>query len=268
MDEGRFSRPTHRVCKECHEEWIETQKIGPETCGKCHAANDVKALPPAAESAPPADTSRKVFVHTGALTNRCLDCHGSFMDKKLGYVPDMTRAEKVKIRNQAHQWGLACTSCHAEMDPKTPPPNHRTNWTRLHGALGTQPDNACGTCHGAEACQTCHEVTKPASHNNLWREKVHGLQASFDRSRCLVCHRQDSCEACHEGNRPQSHNANWRRGHCWSCHDDSAAPNQCAVCHPGGNNVMLHQKYWPPSRHENKDPVKLSNCRSCHTTHR
>ncbi len=260
MTAGRFSIPTHAACKECHGDWIETKAMNAETCGKCHASKDLKTLPPSETPPAPAANTSKLFVHTSALTNRCMDCHGAFMDKKLNRVPILAHKDKVRIRDQAHRWGLDCATCHTAMDRKTPPPNHRQNWSRLHGALGTQPDNACAMCHRDESCRECHQVTMPASHNNLWRNKTHGLQASFDRARCLVCHQQDSCEACHESNRPQSHNGNWEDRHCYACHMGPAAPNQCAVCHPGGNSVLIHQGVWPAG-HENRN---ITGCHRCH----
>jgi hypothetical protein len=302
MADGRFARPAHAACKECHGDWIETKTVTADTCGKCHKVKDLKTLSPAETARPAARKTESLFVHTGALTNRCADCHGALMDKKLTLVPEMTPKARLTIREQAHRQGLACATCHAEMDAKTPPPNHRQNWTRLHGAAGTLPDNTCSMCHRDESCRECHQVTQPASHNTLWRQKPHGVQAAWDRARCLVCHQQDSCVACHEGNRPQSHNAAWERNHClnchpsqgtgtgctechqtttlsshpdphsvgwrdnhcWNCHIGPPAPNQCMYCHPGGDSVLVHQDFWPDIHYRNAPKNLVNLCYECH----
>ncbi|MFZ4393997.1 MAG: cytochrome c3 family protein [Kiritimatiellia bacterium] len=307
VEGGRFGRPAHAACKECHGDWVETKSIAADTCGKCHKIKDLKTLAPGASDKPADKKADKkanaLFVHTDALAKRCADCHGALLDKKLEHVPEMTHPVKVRIREQAHRWGMACAACHAEMDAKTPPPNHRQNWTKQHGALGTQPDNACGMCHRDESCRECHQVTMPASHNNLWRLKTHGIQAAWDRSRCMVCHEQDSCVACHESNRPQSHTAAWRQAHClnchpsentgtgctechkdaslrdhpdphgvgwrdnhcYSCHIGAPAPNECMECHPGGNSVLLHQDFWPEIHDRGgMNPNIVNWCHDCH----
>jgi hypothetical protein len=300
---GRCARPAHPACKECHGDWVETKSITADTCGKCHKVKDLKSLSPVDAAKPPADKKiSSLFVHTDAVAKRCADCHGTLLDKKLEHVPELTRQAKIKLREQAHRWGMDCAACHAEMNPKTPPPNHRQEWTHLHGAVGKQPDNTCGMCHRDESCRECHQVTMPASHNNLWRLKTHGVQAARERSRCLVCHQQDACVACHGSNRPQSHTATWRQNHClnchpsqstgtgctechkdtslqshpnphsvgwrnnhcYSCHIGPPAPNDCMACHPGGNSVMVHKDFWTEI-HDRNPPANFVNlCHECH----
>jgi hypothetical protein len=341
MTEGRFAAPGHTACKECHGDWIETKEIGANTCGMCHKVKDLKKLPKSEYAKPVSNAVSKVggvFRHTDALSNRCAECHGYLMDKKLSGVPQMTRGDKIRIREHAHRSGLDCSACHVDMDPRTPPASHRQNWTRRHGALGMQPDKACGVCHREESCRECHQVTKPASHNNLWRLKTHGIQAAWDRERCLVCHQQESCDACHASTPPQSHNGDWLRRnhcnnchpsqstgtgctvchktnleshpnphsagwlkqhcnrchepevqncgachgfttldahpnphsvgwedrHCYACHPGTPAADQCAVCHPGGNSLLVHQSFWPPFHNRFGGSVDVSICYECH----
>ena len=262
MKDGDFAMPDHAACKDCHGDWIDTKTISTNTCGKCHKVSELNALP-AAYSNAPSEKAKSLFVHTSATTNRCADCHGSFLEKGLGYVPEMTHAVKVGMRQKAHSWGMDCSACHTDVNRQTPPPNHQQNWGRLHGLLGRQPDNACSVCHPQDTCRTCHQTTKPESHNNLWRLKTHGSQAAFDRERCLVCHRQDSCAVCHATTEPQSHNASWLHNHCYNCHAGAPAQNACVVCHPGGNSVKVHQSLWTgPLTFHNSAPA--NSCTDCH----
>ena len=262
MADGRFVLPAHAACKECHGDWIETKDISTNTCGKCHKVKDLQALASVASTNAPEEISGSLFVHTSALSNRCADCHGALIDKKLDHVPEMTRAVRVGIREKAHQWGLDCSACHLDLDRKTPPPSHRLAWKERHGAKGSLPDNACGVCHTHESCRECHQTTKPVSHNNLWRLKTHGTQAAWDRARCLVCHQQDSCAACHKETPPQSHTAGWLRNHCYNCHVGSSAQNSCEFCHAGGNSVLLHESFWPDFH--NRSPYFINHCYACH----
>lgn len=303
MTDGRFATAGHKSCTECHGDWIDTKEIGLKTCGMCHKAKDLTKFPQAAATnAVPANAAaaktRGVFMHTDSLTNRCADCHGNLFDKKQKLVSDLTRKDKIRIRDQAHKWGMGCTACHEDMDPKTPPSSHLQNWTRRHGAMGTLPDSACGMCHSRESCRECHQVTEPASHNNLFRLKTHGVQAAWDRERCLVCHQQDFCTACHADTRPQSHkagwvkshcnnchpsketgtgctlchettldshpnphSAGWRNRHCFVCHEGSAAANQCAACHGPGTLRSIHDDFWTPVH--NRFPPG-ADCYFCH----
>ncbi|MEI8140664.1 MAG: cytochrome c3 family protein [bacterium] len=254
LADGRFAVPTHASCKDCHEEWVESKKIDAKTCGMCHKIKDLRELS-LDKPAKMASQASGMFVHTAALTNRCVDCHGLLMEKKLERVPEMTRKAKVGMREEAHRWGMDCAACHVDLDPKTPPKNHQQNWTRRHGALGTEPDNACGVCHREESCRECHQVTMPASHNNLWRLKTHGTQGAWDRARCLVCHQQDSCDACHADTRPQSHKAGWDRSHCFSCHTSKGTGTGCVVCHETdiSSHPNPHLAGW-----------RDQHCNSCH----
>ncbi len=268
MVDGKFTLPSHAACKDCHGDWVETKTISTNTCGKCHKVKDLNELSPVAPTNAPVMKGKSLFVHTSALSNRCAECHSVFLAKGLSHVPEMTHTLKVGIREKAHRWGMDCTACHVDMDRKNPPPNHQENWTKLHGKMGKQPDATCSVCHPQDSCRACHQVTKPLSHNNMWRLKTHGAQAAWDRENCLVCHKQDSCAQCHAGTTPQSHNsASWgarwpsRSTHCYSCHPGQ---NACMTCHPNGNNVVqLHQGLWTgPAAFHNSNPS--IDCTICH----
>ncbi|MEI7900633.1 MAG: cytochrome c3 family protein [bacterium] len=254
MTDGHFSAAGHKACKECHGDWMDTQEINAKTCGMCHKVKDIGKISQAEPTNAVAKVSG-VFLHTAALTNRCADCHGALFDKKQKLVLKLTPKEKIRIREKAHRWGMSCAACHEDMDPKTPPPSHQKNWTRRHGAMGTLPDSTCGMCHSKESCRECHQVTQPASHNDLWRLRTHGIQAAWDRERCLVCHQQDFCTACHLDTRPKSHNAGWGKSHCMNCHPSKSTGTGCTLCHETdlGSHPNPHTAGW-----------RKRHCFACH----
>ncbi len=251
---GAFASPGHAACFDCHEDWMDTDKVSEKTCGECHKERDLKELS-ALEAPESTAVEAGVFVHTAALSNRCADCHGGVLTEESFRVPEMKRGDRRRIREAAHQWGLDCTACHENMDPTTPPPSHDLNWERRHGGYSVENKNLCGLCHAEQSCRECHQETMPTSHNNLWRLKTHGMEAAWDRARCQVCHEEDSCTACHADTRPQSHNANWEKTHCLQCHPSDATGTGCSFCHEGGLDAHPdpHPMNW-----------ESAHCRNCH----
>lgn len=252
--QGRFSSISHASCVDCHEDWMDPDKVTEKTCGECHKKRDLAELAKleAPESVAPAAGA---FVHTDALSNRCTECHGNLLGEKMTQVPALTQGERVRMRTEAHAWKMDCAACHTDMDPDTAPPNHDQNWMRRHGEKGLQDDNVCGQCHAEQSCRECHQEMMPENHNNLWRLKTHSIEAAWDRERCLVCHEEDSCTACHSEVRPQSHNAAWEKTHCDQCHPSSATGTGCAFCHETGIDD-----------HPNPHPAgfQSSHCTQCH----
>jgi len=256
--DGHFAAPGHEACKDCHGDWMDEKKIDEKTCGMCHKVKHMKTALTALSDAPGKMTVKRendVFAHTDALSNRCAECHGNLMDKKLAMVPPMTRKARIEIRDRVHVPGASCAACHIGITPQTPPPSHKFSWTQRHGMMSGQDEKACTVCHSEPSCRACHEVTQPASHNNLWRLKTHGVQAAWNRQKCLVCHEVDSCTTCHAETKPQSHNAGWRDGHCLKCHTSKERGTGCALCHEG--TIDTHPNPHPGG-------FRSSHCNSCH----
>jgi len=210
---------------------------------------------------------QSVFVHTEALAGKCMDCHDYLLDEELETVPVLERDDIVDIRNKAHLSGLECATCHADMDPAIPPASHDLAWTKRHGQFWMQDEASCTVCHTENSCSDCHSVMQPASHNNLFRTRTHGVMAAWDRASCQVCHVEDSCSSCHANTRPRSHNARWAAsgrnpGHCIGCHTEASPGEGCVVCHEAGNDLLLHERFWPTSHDQN--PVVQIGCYQCH----
>ncbi len=254
MKEGRFAKPGHSTCADCHDDWMNPKDVSEKTCGECHQSRNLSELEKL-EPPEPVQSAGGSFVHTAALTNRCADCHNNLMGEDQFTTPELKRGEVARIRNEAHRWKMDCAACHENLAPDAPPADHDQNWARRHGQKGQQPDNTCAMCHTEQSCRECHQETMPESHNNLWRLKTHGTVAAWDRARCQVCHEEDSCTACHQEIRPQSHNANWKKTHCQQCHSSAGAGTGCAFCHEGG--IDSHPDPHPAGWNQ-------GHCRSCH----
>ncbi len=277
-----FNTITHETCLDCHEE-PEAEDIAADTCGICHqekqvalyeeaAAKASEAEAPEGEEAEVGDVeaagaARSVFVHTEALAENCTDCHDYLLNEELVTVPELRRDDIVAIRNKAHMSGQDCTTCHVDMDPAIAPATHDMVWSRRHGQFAMQSDASCSVCHTQDSCSDCHSVMQPSSHNNMFRMKTHGAMAAWSRESCQVCHTVDSCTSCHATTRPKSHNARWaapgkKPTHCISCHTETAPGQGCVVCHEDGNDLLLHESFWPDNH--NSVPVVDIGCYQCH----
>lgn len=262
LGEPSFMAITHDTCIDCHDE-PEAENVSMKTCGYCHQE---KQLPNLKEwTAEPVEPLRNIFVHTGALSGKCQECHVGLLAENLSTVPKLQRSDIVNIRDEAHNSGQDCLACHVDMAPDQAPTNHEQFWMKRHGMFGMQDDAACSVCHAEESCNQCHSVMEPVSHNNMWRLQTHGIEAQWDRARCQVCHEEDSCTSCHSQARPRSHRGQWSENHCYGCHIDTPAGEGCVVCHEEGDSVQIHEdlNIWPPSHNGLAGGF---NCYSCHAS--
>jgi hypothetical protein len=82
------------------------------------------------------------------------------------------------------------------------PNNHTARWKDdIHGKHAALDRTTCATCHTADSCVRCHNVT-PRSHQPLalFVAGGHALPAMLDIRSCLTCHTYDNtCSACHVG---------------------------------------------------------------------
>lgn len=264
-----FTAMSHETCIDCHDE-PEEKEIKPSTCGYCHDGELGEILRDS--KAEPEAPRKTVFVHTEALAGKCQECHEPIMEEDLTFVPKLKRADIIKIRDDAHASGKDCLTCHVDMDRHQEPADHTKFWMQRHGQFGTQLDAACSVCHSEESCTECHSVMQPRSHNNQWRLRTHGVVAAWDRQDCMVCHQEDSCSSCHSQASPRSHRGRWsamgkKPTHCIGCHTAATAGEGCVVCHEEGNNVLLHQDFWPTGADGGTPHDLLGdsvNCYECH----
>ncbi len=260
-DGSAFKAIGHATCLDCHDEPA-AEEINQKTCGICHEEKQIPLLKPWEE--PPASTNLSVFVHTDALAGKCGDCHGNLLDEKLLSVPKLTRADVLKIRNNAHASGQDCLACHVDMDRYRMPADHDLAWMKRHGTFGMQEDAACSVCHAEDSCKQCHSVMQPVSHNYMWRLRTHGVEAAWDRASCQVCHEEDSCTSCHSQVAPRSHGPLWIERHgksmsdltsCNACHGQYS----CDACHAQERPLSHNNARWSAS---GRNPT---HCIGCHS---
>jgi hypothetical protein len=262
-----FTALSHETCNDCHDE-PDSKEIKPSTCGMCHEGKLGDVLRDA--KAEPKPVRKSVFMHTEALTGKCADCHGSIMDEQMKSVVRLKRSDVLAIREEAHASAQDCMACHVDMARDQAPPDHDQAWMKRHGQFGMLDSDSCSVCHTEDSCIECHSVMQPSSHNNMFRQRTHGVVAAWDRNSCMTCHEVDSCTTCHANTRPRSHNARWgapgyKPTHCIGCHDTSTAGDGCVTCHEGGNDVMLHERYWGGASFDHSKLTGQS-CYICHWT--
>ena len=102
--DGRFATLSHAMCNDCHKEWMDRKTVSEKTCGQCHKKRDLTELARkiTPESVNPPAAS---FVHTPALSNRCVQCHGVVMGPKLTQAPEMRRSDVVRMRAESRTAG-------------------------------------------------------------------------------------------------------------------------------------------------------------------
>lgn len=74
---------------------------------------------------------------------------------------------------------------------------HPIDFPSRHGADAIEAPGSCETCHDRAAlCDTCHGMEMPHPGSFL---KEHGsLATSFTDGRCTGCHYESDCQTCHE----------------------------------------------------------------------
>jgi len=149
--------------------------------------------------------------------------------------------------------GTGCTLCHEATLDSHPNP-HGAGWRSSH----------CSSCHpgspAAEQCNACHAGagnlnSHPSPHSAGWRSR-HCDSCHFGSSaaqECGICH----SDAGQTGGHPNPHSAGWQSRHCNNCH----AGDECTICHPGGNSVLVHEDFWPPVHDRFGDQA---DCNDCH----
>lgn len=175
------------------------------------------------------------------------------------------QAAEIKFSHQAHAAkGVACASCHADMDKNT-------------GLLpgGPQRMSSCTACHAAKApgkneCATCHtrqdRLTPPANHLQLWSVR-HGACAREGKEAatandCGLCHKNDACVTCHQTRPPADHTEAWRqRPHGIAAGVDRA---RCATCHAPDSCARCHQETAPASHGPSWGATANRHCTGCH----
>jgi hypothetical protein len=281
-----FSHALHCVeeelaCVSCHE-GAEVEEVPgmpvSDSCAVCHDDLDTGKPPERAVAtlfdAAGAYRARRasrldeelVFTHLGHVTSvqDCGACHR-------GIEANRAVDERVAVDMGACMACHAeralpngCSDCHRTITRAFEPPNHATDWRRLHGRASRRSDppaaSDCALCHTQSSCDACHRVEEPENHDNLFRLRGHAQLARIDRSSCATCHESQSCDRCHADALPLSHRGavfgGTRSTHCLTCHFPLEGEG-CFTCHRGTPSHALG-----PPKPDWHTPAM--DCRSCH----
>ncbi|MSR62507.1 MAG: hypothetical protein EXS08_08685 [Planctomycetes bacterium] len=267
-------------CVSCHEsaEVEETPGMpSPDSCAVCHDELDAK-LPPERAVAALFDAQLFRGVHASALADEVVfshlahvgpvgNCGACHREIDANEVVDKDVAVSMEDCQRCHaekQQPNECQSCHSEITRAWAPPNHARDWTKLHGRACRRTDpptsDDCALCHQDSACEQCHRVEAPQSHDQNFRLRGHALLARVDRSSCATCHEPALCDRCHADVLPVSHLASTfgstLNTHCLTCHFPLEGES-CRTCHK--TNPSHADGPPKPSWHNS-----AMDCRSCH----
>jgi len=133
-----------------------------------------------------------------------------------------------------HQ-GVSCLSCHLEAGAWSYPAFKVAQWTRMYPSqlLGRTPRPTSGVSRAA--CEKCHE---PAT-----LQSVVGEDLRIAHDSCVPA--TGRCDTCHGG---VAHGdlVRWagqpEMDACITCHEKSAAPRACDICHEPEPEIALTRK--------------------------
>jgi len=222
-------------CTDCHQldKATDRQNVPVAVCADCHDEEIPKYK--AASSPRPGTVRFPHAAHADSL--ECNDCHAP----KKGFSEPVRGKLSYKACTECHNDAdvevnnAACASCHGVKMRLTAPPDHKSAWLVKHGResewrVFEKHGRKCSLCHQSDACITCHQSQKPASHTGLWRIRTHDTAATWDRNGCKTCHETGVCIQCHVTTPPINHTGSFQ-GSMHALVAQTVGNERCAVCH-------------------------------------
>lgn len=272
--------PGHVQCATCHSKPGVTPQLTPALdaagCGGCHSPQEIenpgfteqrRLITQTAVSGKYIDIKFTHIAHFAVKDKFNLDCttchYGiprstSLTNLTLPSMVDCVACHDTAKSIRADAKMSNCQLCHADtvQGMFTPvshalnvkPASHNESWRFHHQEAAAAPEATCFACHqnftsstrSTDACTSCHQVMKPASHTATWKDDLHGKYAGVERTACATCHQADYCVRCHN-EVPRSHYplpVFAGGGHatlalldtraCFTCH---TFQNTCSECH-------------------------------------
>ncbi len=201
-------------------------RVGNAACTSCH---DVSG-------GPSEGGAIRIDHATCAIDRQCTDCHSRVVHGDSVSWPRSYDMFDCVPCHMSQAQSVQCDYCHTERSPAervrtgTFALTHSSNWREAHG-MGDSL--ACGACHDADKCVSCHGAGVP--HTPAFASNHSGSAVQPD-ARCDSCHTPAFCDNCHGLAMP--HPDGFTPGHsalvnaegdevCQRCH----APADCVTCH-------------------------------------
>lgn len=189
------------------------------------------------------------------ITNRCLECHASFAQKK----PQTTIGMEEEFIKGSIIAGIDCERCHGpaaqhvayhQDHPEEKTSAHLVSFKQLSRA---QRVSFCGSCHSGAGLQTANSIfyflpgdtikTLPDYSTYLGKDPdVHGKQNQLlEASQCFISSQMD-CQTCHSMHESKPQTLAMYSQKCMSCHEEvkhvsldkkqmAIAQSNCIDCH-------------------------------------
>jgi len=272
-DGNQAGLPQHPECAGCHTRpEIRPNLSAASTTRDCRGCHSPEEIEKPSIRTGPGVWSNIEFSHQVHLQAKpqqrldCLTCHRSVpisvSRATLGTLGTPTMLDCVGCHEAGRRLGVQfqmsnCGLCHrngvqgavpANHNSNVRPPSHNPGFRVQHREQAAAPDARCYACHtsvspnakSGNQCVSCHEVARPASHTQRWRDDIHGRYAALDRVACATCHTADYCSRCHN-ELPRTHvplalfkngaharPAKLNQRACLTCHTFESS---CASCH-------------------------------------
>lgn len=276
--DGKKVRPDHATCARCHAPEATLPASAPRMsdCTACHAPGvhertrarlirddlhfdherhetDRKGTPISCQGCHVQTAKATSYDdHDPPRIGVCVTCHDD-SDR----VPTEMRMRVCETCHSARSTRLTVLAPRNHLPATERPLDHTLAFRRDHAEVAERDARRCATCHTRmsgnprQACDECHQNTKPSDHRITWRELDHGTEAVANRDRCARCHVVEFCSACH-AQRPRSHGfaGSFTAEHgrlarinvrpCATCHTESF----CADCHATAAPPAARRRAW------------------------
>lgn len=193
------------------------------------------------------------------IGTRCLECHSSFIDKKI--VPKGTLEVTEEMDRKSLVYGIDCERCHGPAGKHVEfhlehPQEKAAKYIAIYKSLTrTQKIDACAVCHSGndQELQKSTFAFKPGDDLNAYYPGVSGITAKkkadvhgnqrgmLAESKCFIQSKTMDCSSCHKTHENLKGNLTIYSQRCISCHTtikhsaatltNAVVKTNCIDCH-------------------------------------